>query len=73
MPIATACMTASKETEVCRSRGWASARSPSETPTASTMTKRVLASASGMTLLRSSLPMTRNPRPFLRDPRKRPG
>ena len=53
------------ETVFFRSSGWVSASSVSVMPTQSTMTKWVLASASGVTALSSFLSMTRTPRPFI--------
>ena len=65
MPTATALRSFSSGTEGLRSRGLELVLSDSHTPTASTMTKWVLVAASGVTDLRSSGLMMRQPRPFI--------
>jgi len=59
------CMSFSSGTEGCQSMGLEWVLSRSHTPTASTMTKRSFAGASGVRALRSSAPMIRTPRPFI--------
>ncbi len=65
LPKLTACSSFSKETAGFFSMGLESVLSCSQTPTASTMTKWSLLTASGVTALRSSFLMTRTPRPFI--------
>ena len=54
-----------------RSSGCVSASGTSDTPTQSTMTKWVLALASGVTAFNSCASMTRTPRPFICSKSKR--
>ena len=64
-PIATCSNSVLKATVFLRSSGWVSASWVSVIPTQSTMTKCVLASASGVTAFSRSESMMRTPRPFI--------